>query len=72
MVNQKLSDYQSKKFNLHCKEIPKALIKAGSQSRKPKPKLKTKLENSSSSLPPKIQTFEQKLSYRCGCFIIHY
>ena len=41
--------------------MPKPLIKFGLHSDKHKPKIKQEINNTKSNLPPKLESFEQKL-----------
>ena len=41
--------------------MPKTLIKSRLHSNKHKPKIKQEINNTKSKLPPKLQTFKQKL-----------
>ena len=41
--------------------MPKTLIKSSLHSKKHKPKIKQKINNTKSNLPPQIQSFKQKL-----------
>ena len=59
MVKVSFFDYQLKKFNSY--KCLKHLKKSRLHSDKHKPKIKQKLDNTKSNLPPNLQKFKQKL-----------